>query len=338
MAFGFMFSKKGDSAEKTELRAPYKLTLAEKVFVDFKTENLFARILKRCYHKTLNLDDKDGNIASSVFFNTENNGKKNGTIPLIARAISRRTKIYLVYDSTVGLTREANTEEQKEIIKKYDSQNNKVSKLDRGKYGIALDFTDYELTLLVRCYMSLIYSVMSSANTQVKLSESIQIKIDKLRENISNLTSEDATKQANEVNDALKAGNSVLLSSLDQVIQTAINSDSIDKALDLFNTQLASDLGLSFSFVSGKLTSGMSATGDADINYEDQGIKDFWVSIWKPVCVKLYDRPKVKYKSDRWRAMEAKIKMLPFIETSSLISEKTKQEYADEIFDINEDQ
>ena len=145
------------------------------------------------------------------------------------------------------------------------------------------------------------------------------------------MTSDDAKRQANEINDALKSGDSVLLAKADEIIQTAINSESTSKAIEIFNTALASDLGLSLSFVSGALTSGMSATGDADINYEDTGIKDFWVTIWKPICIKLYGKDGVKYKTDRWRYLEAKLKSLVYIESSLLFTDEQKQEYANDI-------
>lgn len=189
------------------------------------------------------------------------------------------------------------------------------------------------MTRLIKCYMSLLYAVLDSANTQVNLARSLQIKIDKLRDNISVLTSDDAIKQANQINDALKSGDSVLLAKLDDVIQTAINSESTAKAIEIFNTALASDLGLSLSFVSGALTSGMSATGDADINYEDAGIKDFWATIWRPICLKLYGKESVKYKTDRWRSLEAKLKSLVYIESSLLFTDEQKAEYAQDIID-----
>ena len=281
----------------------------------------------------LGLDDDTGNIASSVFLSVEYGAQQNGTIPLVAKAMTQMRKIYLVYRESAGLVRVATLEEQQEIDKHYKDYQNTVSKLNNDDRGMILDFSKYELTRLIKCYMSLLYAVLDSANTQVNLARSLQIKIDKLRENISVLTSEDAIKQANQINDALKAGNSILLSSMDEVIQTAINSESTAKAIEIFNTALASDLGLSLSFVSGALTSGMSATGDADINYEDTGIKDFWVTIWKPICVKLYGKEGVKYKTDRWRYLEAKLKSLVYIESSLLFTDEQKQAYAQDIID-----
>lgn len=329
---GFFFKNGGtpQTAEQTFAR-PYKLGLDELKFINSRTQVLYEKILKRCYHKTIGLEDEEGNIASSVFLSVEYGAEQNGAIPLIAKAMTQMRKVYLVYRESAGLVRVATLEEQVEIDKHYKDYQNAESKLNNGDRGMVLDFTKYELTRLIKCYMALLYAVLDSANTQVNLARSLQIKIDKLRENISVLTSEDAIKQANQINDALKAGNSILLSKMDEVIQTAINSESTAKAIEIFNTALASDLGLSLSFVSGALTSGMSATGDADINYEDTGIKDFWVTIWKPVCLKLYGAKNVKYKTDRWRFLEAKLKSLVYIESSLLFTDDQKKEYAQDI-------
>lgn len=332
---GFFFKNGGNvpqTAEQTFTR-PYKLSLDERRFIESRTQVLYEKILKRCFHKTIGLDDENGSIASSVFLSVEYGAQQNGTIPLVAKAMTQMRKIYLVYRESAGLVRVATLEEQVEIDKHYKDYQNSVSKLNNDDRGMILDFSRYELTRLIKCYMSLLYAVLDSANTQVNLARSLQIKIDKLRENISVLTSDDAIKQANEINDALKAGNSILLSKMDEVIQTAINSESTAKAIEIFNTALASDLGLSLSFVSGALTSGMSATGDADINYEDTGIKDFWVTIWKPICVKLYGKEQVKYKTDRWRYLEAKLKSLVYIESSLLFTDEQKQAYAQDIID-----
>ena len=328
---GFFFKNSAPrTAEQTFVR-PYKLSLDELRFINGRTQVLYEKILKRCYHKTIGLDDNDNNIASSVFLSVEYGAEQNGAIPLIAKAMTQMKKIYLVYRESAGLVRVATLEEQIEIDKHYKDYQNAESKLNNGDRGMVLDFTKYELTRLIKCYMALLYAVLDSANTQVNLARSLQIKIDKLRENISVLTSDDAKKQANDINDALKSGNSVLLAKADEIIQTAINSESTAKAIEIFNTALASDLGLSLSFVSGALTSGMSATGDADINYEDTGIKDFWVTIWKPVCIKLYGKNGVKYKTDRWRYLEAKLKSLVYIESSMLFTDEQKQEYAQDI-------
>ena len=330
---GFFF-KNGNTTESTTshvLVRPYKLGLDEIRFINSRTQVLYEKILKRCYHKTIGLDDTDGQIASSIFLSVEYGADQNGTIPLVAKAMTQMRKIYLVYDEKVGLVRIANLEEQQEIQKHYAEFQNTMSILNNGRRGMILDFGKYELTRLIKCYMSLLYAVLDSANTQVNLARSLQIKIDKLRENVSVLTSDDAIKQANQINDALKSGNSILLAKLDEVIQTAINSDSTAKAIEIFNTALASDLGLSLSFVSGALTSGMSATGDADINYEDAGIKDFWVTVWKPICAKLYGKENVKYKTDRWRSLEAKLRSLVYIENSLLFTDEQKTEYAQDI-------
>ena len=331
---GFFSFWNNESGNTTELVAPYTFGIKERIFIDVKTQNLYERIMKRCFHKTSGYNKKNSdNISYSVFFNSEEGSQDNGTIPLVARAMTDKARIYLVYDSNTGLVKKANSDQQKIIDDKYNTVNNTVSSLGAGLFGMKLDFSKYIMTDLVKCYMGMIYSIMKSANTQIKLSESLQIKIDKLRENISTNSKDDANTQALGIVNALKDGHSILISAGDSVVQTIINSESIDSALDMVNSLLASDIGLSLSFVSGKLTSGMSATGDADINYEDTGIKDYWVSVWKPICNKLYDSPDVKYKSDRWRSLESAMRSLTLIENSGIIPEETKQKLVNEILD-----
>lgn len=331
---GFLgFKNRGPAtAEMTQLTCPYKLCMCERDFVRVKTLALLERILKRCYHKTAGIDRKAfDKVAQSVFLSVESGAEQNGTIPLVARAMLDRQKIYLVYSESLGLVRKATSDEQRELTEAYKSNNNATGRLRDGKRGMVLNFANYDLVQLIKCYMTLIYAVMDSGNTQVNLSRSLQIKINKLRDNISVLTSDDAIKQSNNINDALKRGNSVLLDNLDNVIQTAVNADSTQKALDIFYSALAADIGLSMSFVSGVLTSGMSATGDADINYEENGIKDFWTTIWRPICVKLYGAERVYFDTDRWRNLTARLQNLVYVENSMLFSEEQKKQFAESI-------
>lgn len=331
---GFLgFKNRGPAtAEMTQLTCPYKLCMCERDFVRVKTLALLERILKRCYHKTAGIDRKNfDKVAQSVFLSVESGAEQNGTIPLVARAMLDRQKIYLVYSESLGLVRKATSDEQRELTEAYKSNNNATGRLRDGKRGMVLNFANYDLVQLIKCYMTLIYAVMDSGNTQVNLSRSLQIKINKLRDNISVLTSDDAIKQSNNINDALKRGNSVLLDNLDNVIQTAVNADSTQKALDIFYSALAADIGLSMSFVSGVLTSGMSATGDADINYEENGIKDFWTTIWRPICVKLYGLERVYFDTDRWRNLTARLQNLVYVENSMLFSEEQKKQFAESI-------
>lgn len=331
---GFLgFKNRGPAtAEMTQLTCPYKLCMCERDFVRVKTLALLERILKRCYHKTAGIDKKVyDKIAQSVFLSVESGAEQNGTIPLVARAMLDRQKIYLVYSESLGLVRKATSDEQRELTEAYKSNNNATGRLRDGKRGMVLNFANYDLVQLIKCYMTLIYAVMDSGNTQVNLSRSLQIKINKLRDNISVLTSDDAIKQSNNINDALKRGNSVLLDNLDNVIQTAVNADSTQKALDIFYSALAADIGLSMSFVSGVLTSGMSATGDADINYEENGIKDFWTTIWRPICIKLYGQERVHFDTDRWRNLTARLQNLVYVENSALFTDEQKKQFAESI-------
>ena len=134
----FKFKNVGPStAENTELVRPYFLKIDEIKFIETKTCAIFERILKRCFHKTSGISDKEINkISMSMFLSVEYGAQKNGTIPLVARAMTGRRKIYLIYDRNAGLTRCATLEEQQKIIKSYEDNNNSIAYVDDGKRGI----------------------------------------------------------------------------------------------------------------------------------------------------------------------------------------------------------
>lgn len=333
MGFSFFKNSTGPTtAEQTVFARPFCLKIKETEFIQLKTRALYERILKRCYHKTGDINKEESNqIALSMFMSIEFSNKNNGTIPLVARAMESNQRIALVYDSNLGLTRIANTKEQTLLMGAYNNNRNAIAEIEGGLRGMVLDFTNSSLTKLIKSYMAMIYAVMDSANTQVNLARSLQIKLNKLRESISVNSSPEAITAAKDINAGLKEGKSALLDSGDIIIQTAIDAKSIEDALNIFYSALASDLGLSVSFVSGVLTSGMSATGDADINYEENGIKDFWVSVWRPIMLKLYNQQNIKFLTDRWRLLQARMQTLVFIENSSLFNDKEKRAFAEEL-------
>lgn len=332
---GFTFFKNSTApttAEQTVFARPYRLKIEEQKFIQLKTRALYERILKQCYHKTGGIRESDKNqVALSMFVSVELSTRANGTIPLVAKAMESNQRIALVYNPDLGLTRIANGAEEEYLLNEYRENKNAVGQLDAGLRGMVLDFTNFALTKLIKSYMAMIYAVMDSANTQVNLARSLQIKLNKLRESISVNASPEAIATARDINAGLKDGKSALLDAGDNIIQTAISAESVEKALDIFYSALAADLGLSMSFVSGVLTSGMSATGDADINYEENGIKDFWISIWRPIMIKLYGQDKVKFLTDRWRLLTARMQTLVFIENSSLFTDDEKRTFAQEL-------
>ena len=239
--------------------------------------------------------------------------------------MAKKEQVAIVYKN--GISRLATYQEKEQI--KNDLENNNSSEV-----GILLDFRNYELTNLVNSYYSMIYDILDSMNTQVGLARALQIKISSLRGTVSVAGKDEPIKQAVEINEALIKGQSVLLDKNDAVETLTINSDSVKNAIMLVNSQLASDLGVSLSFVNGELTTGMSATGEADSNADEYGFQDFFDSIFKPACDKLFGW-NLRFVSDDWRYFNAMIGNLIIVENSALLSDEQKRAFADRLMPIS---
>jgi hypothetical protein len=249
----------------------------------------------------------------------EKSNSPRGLISLLASAMVRKEEIAIIYDA--GVVRLASFDEKHAIILDYE-ENNKSSK------GVLVDFRKYHLTDLVHSYMSMIYDILVSMNTQVGLSKALQIKVSSLRGVVSAVGKDEPIAQAKAINESLNKGRSVLLDEKDSVQTLTLNSDSVKNTIALVNSLMATDLGVSLSFVNGELTTGMSATGEADANVDEYGFQDYFNSIFKPTCDSLYDW-KLTFITDDWRYSSAMLDKLIIVENSSILTSEQKRVYAE---------
>lgn len=304
----------------TDLASPYKLAVDEKVFVDFQTALLYQKILKRCYAKSKGFPDE---AALNLWDSVELSNAQYGTISLISNAMTHKQELILVNDA--GIVRLATSDEAETIKKDY---------AEKGKsaFGIYTNFQKYTMTDIIKIYMSLIYDIMGGAKTNLGLTKALQIKLADLRKTIATSSSEDAVSQAKAIAEALKNGKSVGIDAGDSIVTTELQTTPIVDGLKLVYGCLASLLGVSTSFICGELTSGMAVTGEADVNANEDGIKDFFNSVFKPIHDKLFDI-KLTFKTDNWRKIKEFSSVIPYIESSLFITEEQKKKFFDFIFE-----
>ena len=320
--FGGLFGDDSSPSEEV-LKAPFVLNFNKETFCEIKTENLYRKILKRCYARSEGA--KDEKKIASLFDSKEKSGSPSGLISLLAKSMTKKQEVAIIYDS--GVVRLATYTEKQSIKKDY-------SKTASSKDGVLVDFSKYCLTDLVLGYMGMIYDILDSMNVQVGLAKALQIKISNLRGTVSAVGQDEPVKQAKAINESLKKGNSVLFDKNDEVGLLTLNSTAVADAISLVNSQLATEIGMSLSFVNGELTSGMSATGEADSNQDEEGVKDFFNSIFKPTCDTLYDW-NLRFMSDDWRYFSAMIDSLIVVENSGLLSDDQKKAFADRLMPVN---
>jgi hypothetical protein len=320
--FGSIFGRASEATE-LKLETPFTICISRKEFCKIKVETLYKKILHRCYSRSEGAEDQDK--IASLFDSTERSGAQRGLISLLAMAMTCKHQIGIIYDS--GVVRLADYKEKEKIIKDYQ-------KNAKSEKGILVDFTNYCLTDLVEAYMSMIYDILTSMNTQVGLAKSLQIKISGLRGTVSAVGKDEPIQQAKDINEALKAGRSVLLDKNDQVETLKLDSTSVEGSMNLVYGQLAADIGMPLSFVTGELATGMSATGEADTNQQEEGLQDFFNSIFKPSCDKLYGW-NLRFVSDDWRYFSQMIGSLIIVENSGLLSDDQKKAFADRLMPIS---
>ena len=319
MAFPNIFKTMTGGAVITDIANPYKLQVHEATFVDFQTSLLYQKILKRCYAKSLGMSDEQ---ARNLWDSVELSNAQYGTITRIADAMTGKKELFLVNDS--GIVRVATYQEEQEIRKAYE-------KGETSSKGVYMNFQKYTMTDIIKVYMGLIFDIMGGAKVNLGLAKALQLKIADLRKTVATSSSEDAKKQAEAIAVALKDGKSTCLDAGDNIVTTPLQTQPIMDGLKLVYGCLASLLGVSTSFVAGELTSGMAVTGEADVNANEDGIKDFFNSVFKPIHDKLFNI-QLKFKTDNWRKFKEFAQVIPYIESSMFITDEQKQEFFEYLF------
>lgn len=321
MAFPKLFKTLTGGTVITDLVNPYTLSVEQRIFVDFQTSLLYQKILKRCYAKSKGLSDDE---ARNLWDSVELSNAKYGTITLISNAMTAKKELILVNDS--GIVRVADNKEAEAIKKAYADGGQTENK------SVYMNFSKYTMTDIIKVYMGLVYDIMSSAKTNLGLAKAVQIKINDMRKLIATSSSENPSEQAKAIAEALKDGKSVGIDAGDTIETTQLQTQPVVDGLKLVYGCLASLLGVSTSFVAGELTSGMAVTGEADVNANEDGIKDFFNSVFKPIHEKLFDK-KITFKTDNWRKIKEFATIIPFVESSMYIEDEQKKELLKSIFE-----
>lgn len=308
----------------TDLPSPYMLTVEKAAFLNFKVKWLYEKILKRCYALSSGLDDDK---ARALFDSVELGDATVGLIGLVARALTDKTELILVNDA--GIVRVAEFNEAEEIKKDYAARG-------RSEKGVYLNFAKYTLTDILKCYMELIFEILKAERVNVGLAQALQVKINRMRETISTSNADDPMKQAKNIVDALKGGKSVAIDAGDVIQTTDLQTQAVKDALLMVYGMLASDLGVSLSFVCGELTSGLSVSGEANANFDESGIRDFFITVFKPIVDKLFG-VSLRFKTDNWRKVREYAQILPYIESSALLTDKQKEQLAVELMGVGEE-
>ena len=315
-----IFKKNTGGTVVTDLANPYALEVDRELFKNFKTSILYQKILKRCYAKSTGLTDEE---AQNLWDSAELSNAKYGIISLVADAMTYKKELILVNDA--GIVRVADVKEAEQIKADYATKS-------KSSIGVYMNFQKYTLTDIIKLYMDLIFDIMGGAKVNLGLAKALQYKISEMRKLIGASSAEDPMGQAQKIVEALKKGDSVAIDGQDNIVTTPLQTAPVVDALKMVYGLLASEIGVSISFVAGELTSGMAVTGEADVNANEDGIKDFFNSVYRPIISKLFSK-EIKFKTDNWRKVKEYAQVIPYVESSMYMTEEQKKQFFEFIFD-----
>lgn len=307
---------------------PFHVEIERDLFMRLKIEGLYKRILSDCVRRSIWTHQHKSDIERAFYDCFENSENNRGLVSCVANAMYNRTSKTLVFRD--GVLREATRDEAKEIKTDYKL----VSKSDKG---IIINFTNYELTRILRHYFSQMYDVNMSRTTAVNVASAVKIQISKLREMVNNDDASNAISQAREIVDALQNGRPALLDADDKVDAAAqIDVDPIVSAKEDIYSEISQQTGLPVAYISGIATTGASVIGDADINRESEGLEPYWLSIWKPIVSGLFGIKDMQYRTDRWRAMESKVRTIAMVESLDTLSDAEKRQITEHLLELSD--
>ncbi len=314
-------------ASISDVPYPFVVEMDAETFMKLKIEGLYSRILRDCIKRSV-WTHKDKDAIERSFYDCFENSENNcGLVGFIAKAMYARKSKTLVWVD--GVLREATRDEAKTIKEDYVN----IAKSDKG---VIINFKDYELTQKLRLYFRQMYEVNMARSTAVNVAAALKIQIDKLREMVANSDADQAIKQARQIAEALKKGRAVVVDGMDKIEGlSSINTEPLIVARDEIYSEIAQDTGLPTSYISGVATTGASVIGDADINREAEGIEPYWLSIWKPIVTNLYGIQSMGYRTDKWRALESKVRSVSMIETLDTLTEEEKREFAAKTLELD---
>lgn len=323
--FSWVFKSNADLSN-AEIPEIFPLAVRSADFIRADIFQTYEKILTDVAERTHGLSDEQENILwdSCVQTNTSD-----GLISLLAAAMTKASELFLVFSPSIGVIRKADQKEEAAIRADYQ-------KFGASKVGVFVSFRNYRRTEMLTIYSSFEYCVLSSLNKLLNLSKSIQFKVNDLRASVSLADSGIAREQAKSIAQALRNGNDVLLDSKDVVDTAKPETSSVEKAIGFLAAKRAFILGLPLSYIVGEQTPGIGSTGEADMRAVERGLRQYFVSIIRPVFNAVFGAT-VEFKSQDFRQISSALEVLKTFDLTSdeNLSRESKQNIVARVFDLD---
>jgi hypothetical protein len=328
MGMSNFFGWGSSEVAKQELPDIFPLAFKRDDFIWIDVMHIYAKILTDVIERTHGISEK---IEPLLWDNCIKSESCDGLISLLAKAMTHKRKLFLVYEKALDLLREATNAEATKIEADYKTQG-------KSSVGVFISFEQYRKSDLVKLYSALEYCTIASLNKSLGLSSAIQLKMNDLRASVSLADSADVKTQGASIAASLAAGKDVMIDGKD-VIETAVpDLTAIKESIEYLNEKRSFYLGLPESYITGEQTGGLGSTGENDTKAIERGLKSYYVSIIKPVMELLFGA-KTTYKSQDFTQVTSAVETLKTfsITDDELISKENKTLIINRLFDLPED-
>lgn len=330
--FGFRTISQSGNNELPEI---FPLSINSELFVDTDVKNVYSRILTDCIDRTQGIPD---DIYPLLWDNFIQNESPYGLISLLACAMTEKDQMFLVYIPSLGVLRTATPQEEDVIKNAYKTGKEATGPFSDGKSGrgIFISFENYRRTDMVKVYSAMEYCVVSSLNKMANLSKAIQFKMSDMRGSTALIDSSVVISQAILIAQALRNGRDVMIDKQDEIFTNAPDISAIKESIAFLDSKKAFYYGLPLSYINGEQTPGIGSTGEADTRAIERGLKNYFISILKPIIEDLFAL-KISFKSNDFRQINSALEAIKTFDlvSDAFISQQNKKMIIDKLFDLN---
>lgn len=322
--FNFFKASNDETAELPEI---FPLSVYQKDFIRMDIVSTYVKILTDTFERVHGLKKE---LDPVLWDNCVQTDANEGLITLMANAMADQRDLFLVYVPSVGVLRKATPKEEETIKADYKTKG-------ESSTGVFISFKKYRRTEMLLIYSGFEYCVLGSLNKTLNISKAVQIKVNDLRASVSLADSEVAKAQGKAIADALSKGKDVMLDVKDEITTASPDTSSTEKAIGFLDAKKSFILSLPISYVSGLQTPGIGSTGEADMRAVERGLKQYFVSIIRPVLKALF-KADTEFKSQDFRQMTTALEVL---KTFDLVSDENmsrdaKQEIVARVFELDQ--
>lgn len=306
----------------------FTLSMRGDLFVETDISSIYTKILTDCIDRVQGIPEE---VEPLLWDNCLQNQSTHGLITWLAYSMTWKTQLFLVYNPALGVLRKATSLEEQKIEADYKSKGD-------SDIGVFVSFERYRKTDMIRLYSFMEYCTVASLNKMVNLSKSIQFKMGDMRSSVGLNDASVAIEQAKTMATALRDGRDVLMDKNDEIFTSSPDISSIKESIAFLDSKRSFYYGMPLSYINGEQTPGIGSTGEADTKAVERGLRQYYISVLKPVLEALFDID-VNFKSNDFRQIGSALEAIKTFELVSdeLITRENKQLIIARLFDLDTD-